>query len=67
LNIIKEFPVLELEGFIFKHGTDNLFNIAHLEDDTEFPDFIDSGRATSYFVEHHPKMRVRILPIFLRY
>jgi hypothetical protein len=47
LNVIKEFPVLELEGFTFKHGTDNLFNIAHLEDDTEFPDFIDSGRATS--------------------
>jgi hypothetical protein len=47
LNVIKEFPVLELEGFTFKHGTDNSFNIAHLEDDFEFPEFINSGAATS--------------------
>jgi hypothetical protein len=47
LNVIKEFPVLELEGYTFKHGTDSSFNIAHLEDDTGFPDFIDSRKATS--------------------
>jgi hypothetical protein len=47
LNVVKEFPVLELEGFTFKHGTDNSFDIAHLVDDTGFPDFINSGKATS--------------------
>jgi hypothetical protein len=47
LNVVKEFPVLELEGFTFKHGTDNSFDIAHLEDDAEFPNFIDSGKAAS--------------------
>jgi hypothetical protein len=47
LNVVKEFPVLELEGFTFKHGTDSFFNIAHLEDDAEFPDFINSGNAAS--------------------
>jgi hypothetical protein len=47
LNVVKEFPVLELEGFTFKHGTNNYFNIAHLEDDASFPDFINSGKATT--------------------
>jgi hypothetical protein len=47
LNVVKEFPVLELEGFTFKHGTENSFDIAHLQDDAGFPDFIDSGKATS--------------------
>jgi hypothetical protein len=45
LNVVKEFPVLELEGFTFKHGTDNSFDIAHLKDDAGFPDFINSGKA----------------------
>lgn len=47
LNVVKEFPVLELDGFTFKHGTDDSFDIAHLEDDINFPDFIDSGSPTS--------------------
>jgi hypothetical protein len=47
LNVVKEFPVLELEGFTFRHGTDNSFDIAHLEDDAGFPDFINSGSPTS--------------------
>jgi hypothetical protein len=47
LNVVKEFPVLELEGFTFKHGTESSFNIAHLEeDDAGFPDFINSGNPT---------------------
>ena len=46
LNVIKEFPVLELEGFKFKHGTNDVFEIAHLEDDARFPDFINSGNAS---------------------
>jgi hypothetical protein len=46
LNVIKEFPVLELNGFKFKHGTDDVFEISHLEDDTRFPDFINSGNAS---------------------
>jgi hypothetical protein len=46
LNVVKEFPVLELDGFIFKHGMDDSFNIAHLEDDAGFPDFINSGNPT---------------------
>jgi hypothetical protein len=45
LNVVKEFSVLELEGFKFRHGTDDVFEIAHLEDDTHFPDFINSGAA----------------------
>jgi hypothetical protein len=44
--VVKEFPVLELDGFKFKHGTDASFEISHLEDDTRFPDFINSGKAT---------------------
>jgi len=46
LNIVKEFPVLELDGFKFKHGTNDVFEIAHLEDDSRFPDFINSGKAS---------------------
>jgi hypothetical protein len=45
LNVVKEFPVLELEGFKFRHSTDDVFEIAHLEDDVHFPDFINSGKA----------------------
>jgi hypothetical protein len=45
LNVIKEFPVLELDGFKFKHGADDVFEISHLEDATRFPDFINSGNA----------------------
>jgi hypothetical protein len=45
LNVVREFPVLELEGFTFKHGTNNSFDISHLEDDVDFPDFINSGNA----------------------
>jgi hypothetical protein len=44
LNVVKEFPVLELDGFKFKHGTDDVFEIAHLEDDVCFPDFVNSGK-----------------------
>jgi hypothetical protein len=47
LNVVKEFPVLELDGFKFQHGTNDVFEIAHLEDDTQFPDFINSGKAAS--------------------
>jgi hypothetical protein len=46
LNVVKEFPVLELEGFTFRHGTDDFFDIAHLEDDVSFPDFVNSGNPT---------------------
>jgi hypothetical protein len=46
LNVVKEFPVLELDGFTFRHGTDSSFSISHLEDDAEFPDFINSENAT---------------------
>jgi len=56
LNVIKEFPVLELEAypnastgktcFRFKHGTDDVFEIAHLDDTARFPDFINSGNAS---------------------
>ena len=46
LNVVKEFPVLELDGFKFKHGSNDVFEIAHLEDDARFPDFINSGAAS---------------------
>jgi hypothetical protein len=47
LNVVREFPVLELEGFTFRHGTDDFFDIAHLEDDVSFPDFVNSGSPAS--------------------
>jgi hypothetical protein len=48
LNVVKEFPVLELEGFTFKHGTGDSFDIAHLEEDGfSFPEFINSGNPVS--------------------
>jgi hypothetical protein len=46
LNVVKEFPVLEVDGFKFKHGSNDVFEISHLEDDTRFPDFINSSNAT---------------------
>jgi hypothetical protein len=45
LNVVKEFPVLEVEGFKFKHGTNDVFEIAHLEDTVRFPPFISTGNA----------------------
>jgi hypothetical protein len=51
LNVVNEFPVLELDGFKFRHGTDGVFEIAHLEDETRFPDFISSGKATSVNID----------------
>jgi hypothetical protein len=48
LNVVKEFPVLELDGFTFKYGADNSFDISHLEDDVGFPDFINSGNPTPF-------------------
>jgi len=51
LNIVKEFPVLELNGFTFKHGTDDVFEIAHMEDEVRFPDFMDSKKASSVKID----------------
>ena len=39
LAVISEFPVLELNGFTFKSGSDNLFEIPRLEDEFEYPSF----------------------------
>ncbi|MGL5913571.1 MAG: hypothetical protein ACRCZB_05345 [Bacteroidales bacterium] len=39
LAIISEFPILDLDGFTFKQGTENEFEIAHLEDTINFPSF----------------------------
>lgn len=47
LNIAREFPVLELDGFTFKHGVDGIFEIAHTEDEARFPDFIDSANGNT--------------------
>lgn len=41
LNVISEFPILELTGYTFKH-IDDTFEIAHIEDDARFPSFIAS-------------------------
>lgn len=51
LNVVKEFPILELEDFKFRHGTDAIFEIAHLEDGIHFPDFINSGRAAPVTID----------------
>jgi len=39
LAIVSEFPVLELDGYTFKSGSNNEFEIAHLDDDFEYPSF----------------------------
>lgn len=39
LAIVSEFPVLELEGYTFKSGSNNEFEIAHLDDDFDYPSF----------------------------
>jgi hypothetical protein len=39
LAIVSEFPVLELDGYTFKSGATNEFEIAHLDDDFEYPEF----------------------------
>lgn len=50
LNVVGEFPVLELEGFTFRHGEDT-FEIAHLEDDARFPSFITSDAQPHFTVD----------------
>lgn len=43
LAVVEAFPVLELDGYTFKSGADNAFEIAHIEDDSfSYPDFIQS-------------------------
>ena len=65
LNVVKEFPVLELNGFEFKHGTDNVFQIAHLEDDTRYPDFIGSGNASPVKIDDSALSAIKKCGLFV--
>lgn len=51
LNIAREFPVLELNDFTFKHGADSTFEIAHTEDEARFPDFITDGESVAVNID----------------
>jgi hypothetical protein len=65
LNVVREFPVLELEGFKFRHGTDAVFEIAHLEDDTRFPEFISSGNAAPLRIDADAISAIRKCGLFV--
>ena len=51
LAIISEFPVLELEGFTFKAGSDNVFEIPRIDDDYEYPSFTMASTSTFTFTK----------------
>lgn len=65
INVIKEFPVLELNGFKFKHGTDSQFEISHLEDDTRFPNFINSGNASPVKIDSKALSAIKKCGLFV--
>jgi len=65
LNVVKEFPVLELDGFKFKHGTDNVFQIAYLEDEARFPDFISSGNASPVKIDANALSAIKKCGLFV--
>ena len=65
LNVVKEFTVLELEGYKFKHGTDDIFEIAHLEDDARFPDFISSANATAVKIDSSALTAIKKCGLFV--
>jgi hypothetical protein len=65
LNVVKEFPVLEVEGFKFKHGTDDVFEIAHLEDDSRFPNFINSGKAAPVKIDANALSAIKKCGLFI--
>ena len=65
LNVIKEFPILELDGYKFKHGSDDSFEIAHLEDDARFPNFINSGRASPVKIDSAALSAIRKCGLFV--
>ena len=65
LNVIREFPVLELDGFKFKHGTDDVFEISHLEDEARFPDFINSGNAAPVRIDANALSAIKKCGLFV--
>lgn len=42
LNVAREFPTLELDGFTFRHGDDGTFDIARTDGEARFPPFIEN-------------------------
>lgn len=49
LAVVEVFPTLELDGYAFKSGSDNLFEVAHFEDESfDYPDFIQSSDDLSF-------------------
>jgi hypothetical protein len=65
LNVVKEFPVLEVDGFKFKHGTHDVFEISHLEDDIRFPAFINSGNAAPVKIDEKTLNAIKKCGLFV--
>jgi len=59
LAVAEEFSVLDVEGYVFKHGDSNSFQIAHTEsDDFEYPDFkADFSDAVAISKNYVPAIR----------
>lgn len=49
LAVVDSFPTLELDGYAFKSGEGNSFEVAHIEDDSfSYPDFIQTSDDTPF-------------------
>jgi hypothetical protein len=59
LAVAEEFPLLDVEGYVFRHGDSDSFQIAHAEsEDFEYPDFdIDLADAAAINKNYLPAIR----------
>jgi hypothetical protein len=59
LAVAEEFPLLDVEGYVFRHGDSDSFQIAHVEpEDFEYPDFdIDLADAVAINKDYIPAIR----------
>jgi hypothetical protein len=59
LAVAEEFPLLDVEGYVFRHGDSDSFQIAHVElEDFEYPDFgIDLADAVAINKNYIPAIR----------
>jgi hypothetical protein len=59
LAVIEEFPLLDVDGYVFRHKDSDSFQIAHVDsDDFEYPDFdIDLADAIAINKDYIPAIR----------
>jgi hypothetical protein len=59
LAVAEEFPLLDVDGYVFRHGDSDSFQIAHVEsEDFEYPDFdIDLADAVAINKDYIPAIR----------